>query len=382
MTDLFSIIINNLKSYNYKHFNIRLLLWVCMLTVLGILVISSATDSNLYEKKQIIGFIMGMILLITAALFNYKFILRFYWIFYFINLTLLLLVKIIGSNHLGAQRWIDLGPIQIQPSEFTKLFLILFFAAFLEKYQDILSEWKIILYICALFFVPLLLVLSQPDLSTSIVIGCMFASMYFIAGLNYKRIALFLGVFAVFLVVFLYLIMQPNQKLLKPYQLKRLTAFTHSDDPEYNDDNLQQDNSIMAIGSGGLWGKGLNNDTSTSVKNANYILEPQTDFIFTIVGEELGFIGTMSVIILLLLIVIECFYVAANAPDLSGKLIAVGFGFLVAMQSFVNIAVVTKIMPNTGLPLPFVSYGLSSLLSMFSCVGIVLNISLQRRDAY
>ena len=136
----------------------------------------------------------------------------------------------------------------------------------------------------------------------------------------------------------------------------------------------------MAIGSGGLYGKGLNNNTTTSLKNGQYLSEPQTDFIFCIIGEELGFIGTSLVILLLFLIVMFCFYIGAHAPDLSGKVIACGYGFLIGIQSFVNIGVVTMIMPNTGLPLPFVSYGLTSLISMFIGFGVVLNISLQHSE--
>ena len=135
----------------------------------------------------------------------------------------------------------------------------------------------------------------------------------------------------------------------------------------------------MAIGSGGLWGKGLNNNTLTSVKNGNYISEPQTDFIFCIVGEELGFVGAAGVIIALALIVFECFYIGIHAPDLSGRIICVGFGSWIAFQSFVNIAVVTHMIPNTGLTLPFVSYGLSSLISLFGGAGVILNISLQHK---
>ena len=135
----------------------------------------------------------------------------------------------------------------------------------------------------------------------------------------------------------------------------------------------------MAIGSGGLHGKGLNNNTTTSLKNGNYLSEPQTDFIFCIVGEELGFVGTSGVIVLLFMIVLECLFIAAHAPDLAGRIIAAGYGIMIAAQSFVNIGVVTMLLPNTGLPLPFVSYGLSSLLSLYAGLGVVLNVSLQRK---
>lgn len=133
----------------------------------------------------------------------------------------------------------------------------------------------------------------------------------------------------------------------------------------------------MAIGSGQLTGKGLNNNTTTSVKNGNFILEPQTDFIFAIIGEELGFVGSCIVIALLLLIVIQCILTGARAQNLAGKIICCGVGGLIAVQSFINIGVATGLIPNTGVPLPFVSYGLTSLVSLYIGIGFVLNVGLQ-----
>lgn len=370
-----------LKSYKFRYFNIRLLIWVCALTVLGILVISSATESDVYESKQIFGFGLGMFIMFFAALFSYKFVLKFYWIFYIINLGLLIWVKVAGAYHMGATRWIDLGFTQLQPSEFSKIFLIIFFASYFCKYKDRINTLPVLGVAVVLFFVPLALILKQPDLSTSIVITVVFCGILFMAGLNYKII---LGAFAVMVpvaVVLVYLIMQPDQKILEHYQYMRIVGFYDEDNEEAKRINYQQENSVMAIGSGGLWGKGLYNDSKTSVKNGNYISEPQTDFIFCIAGEELGFVGSSAIIILMLLIIMECFYIGSNAPDMAGRLVACGFGFLLAIQTFVNIGVVTKIIPNTGLPLPFVSYGLSSLVSLFACVGIILNIGLQRKEA-
>ena len=146
---------------------------------------------------------------------------------------------------------------------------------------------------------------------------------------------------------------------------------------KYATDAYQQQNSIMAIGSGLLWGKGLNNDTVFSVKNGNFIPEPQTDFIFAVAGEELGFVGSAAILILLFLIVFECILTGRKAKDLSGRLICGGVAVWVGFQTFVNICVVTGLMPNTGLPLPFVSYGLTSLVSLFIGIGLVLNVGLQ-----
>jgi rod shape determining protein RodA len=176
--------------------------------------------------------------------------------------------------------------------------------------------------------------------------------------------------------------MQPDQQILQGYQLERIQTFYDEDAEGAEELRYQQENSILAIGSGGLYGKGLHNNTITSVKNGNYLSEPHTDFIFTVVGEELGFVGSASVIILLLLIVLECFIIGSRAPNLEGKIICCGTGALIAFQSFINLAVVTMLIPNTGLTLPFVSYGINSLLSTFAAMGIVVNVGLQRKRAY
>lgn len=374
-------IFNTLKNYKYRHFNIRLLIWVCALTTIGIFVIASATPSDIYEKKQLMGFFMGLFIILVVSFISYKFVLKFYWLLYILNLALLLWVKVAGAYRMGATRWIDLGFFQLQPSEFTKFFLILFFAKYLCKYKEKLNTFPVIMGAVLLFALPLALVLKQPDLSTSIIISLVFCSIMYMAGLSYKVIGGVLAVTIPVVVVLIYLVMQPNQQILEEYQYNRIIGFYDKNNELAEKISYQQKNSVMAIGSGGLWGKGLNNNTTTSVKNGNYISEPQTDFIFCIVGEELGFVGSSAVIILLLLIIVECFYIGANAPDLAGRIIACGFGMLIAMQSFVNIAVVTMLIPNTGLPLPFVSYGLSSLLSLFCGLGVVLNISLQRKEA-
>ena len=177
-------------------------------------------------------------------------------------------------------------------------------------------------------------------------------------------------------VIFLSIVVQPNQIILKDYQQKRILAFL---EPEKyaSDEGYQQKNSVMAIGSGQLTGKGLNNNTTTSVKNGNFILEPQTDFIFAIIGEELGFMGSCIVIALLLLIVIQCILIGTRSQNLTGKIICCGIGGLIGIQSFINIGVATQLLPNTGVPLPFVSYGLTSLVSLYIGIGLVLNVGLQ-----
>ena len=175
--------------------------------------------------------------------------------------------------------------------------------------------------------------------------------------------------------IFIRLIMQPDQKLLDHYAWLRIMAWLNP--TQYADNAYQQQNSIMAIGSGQLVGKGLNNNLVSSVKNGSFIAEPQTDFIFAVAGEELGFIGCATIILLLALIVIECIWIGKKSRDFSGTLICCGVAGYIGFQSFVNICVATGIFPNTGIPLPFVSYGLTSLLTLFMAIGFVLNVGLQ-----
>ena len=177
-------------------------------------------------------------------------------------------------------------------------------------------------------------------------------------------------------IIFLTIAVQPNQPLLKDYQQKRILAWLEPE--KYTDeDSYQQLNSVKAIGSGQLLGKGYDNDEATSVKNGNFVSEPQTDFIFAIIGEELGFVGCCVVIFLLLLIVIDCILIGLKAKDTGGRIICGGVASLVGIQTFINISVTTMIFPNTGLSLPFVSYGLTSIVCFYMGIGFVLNVGLQ-----
>lgn len=381
MTRFYKQVLTKLKTYQFNHLNVRLLIFVIGLSILGLNVIASATEKTSYEQKQLFGIILGVILMTVIALIDYHFVMRLAWLVYGMNLVLLLAVKVFGEEHLGAQRWVTIAGIQIQPSEFAKVFIILFFAWFFNKYRDRINTFKILSLTVILFGIPLLLIYKQPDLSTSIAIVMIFVTMIYTAGLSYKIIFSFIGIMIPVAVVLVYLIMQPNQQILEDYQYNRLVGFYDEDNEDAQAISYQQDNAILAIGSGGLLGKGLDNDSPNSVKNGNLIPEPQTDFIFAIVGEELGFVGTATVILLLALITFECIYVGAHASDLAGRILCTGIASIIAIQTFINIAVVTKMMPNTGLTLPFVSYGLSSLLSLFMGMGFVLNVGLQRRKA-
>jgi len=362
--------------YSIKNYRFRLLVYVAALTVIGILVIGSARQS--VQSRQIAGMIVGMVALLCLSLFDYSILLRLSWLIYFGNLAMLVLVIVMGSSSHGAGRWLRIGGIQFQPSELSKLLLILFFSAFFKKYQEQVSTFRALAVTAVLIAVPLVLILKQPDLSTTIMTTLIFLSVLFAAGISYKIVAGALAVSVPVAIVLLYLLMQPDQdSILHGYQMLRILAWRYP--KQYPQEAYQQQNSIMAIGSGQLWGKGLNNNSIASVKNGNFIAEPHTDFIFSVVGEELGFVGAAAVILLLVLTALECIFIARKAKDLAGRLICCGMAAWIGFQSFINISVTTGLLPNTGLTLPFVSYGLTSLVALYMGIGIVLNVGLQQK---
>ena len=370
-----------LKTYRLKNYNFRLVLLMLIICGLGIAVIGSANDgagSNSAVIKQAVGMIIGFAGMVVISLIDYGWVLRFYWMIYVFNIGLLSAVLLIGDNHHGAQRWIDIGSsLTIQPSEFAKIFTILFFAKFLTVNKERLSKWWFIFLTAVLAGIPLLLIEKEPDLSTTILITGLTIIMIFAAGISYKKIGIMLAVFIPVAAAAIIYIQQPEQKLLDQYQLNRINAFLYPD--EYDDQRYQQDNSVLAIGSGRLYGKGLYNDSTESLKNANYLSrEMVNDFIFAIIGEEMGFVGSCIVLGVLFLIIVECFLAAIFAPDMTGRMVCTGMAALLTLQVFINVGVATELLPNTGIPLPFISSGLSSLLSLFGGMGFVLNVSLQR----
>ena len=232
----------------------------------------------------------------------------------------------------------------------------------------------------AMFAVPWVLVYKQPDLSTSIVLLAMFCVIMFSGGVSLKLVFAVLAVAIPAVALVISLALQPDNDLLTDNQRNRILAFVNPQEYETTF-AYQQLNSVTAIASGQLEGKGYKNNEITSVKNGNFLSEAQTDFIFSVIGEEFGFKGSVLVIVLLFCIALECISVARKAKDVAGMVIAASMGGLVAFQGFFNIGVATFILPTTGLTLPFVSYGLTSLLSLFSGMGFVLNVRLQAKKS-
>lgn len=362
------------KQYKLKNYKFSLALLVIALSILGVLVVGSAKAS--LQNKQTFGVCVGITAMIIVSLIDYVWVLNLYWLIYAAAVGSLTLVLLIGQKVNGARRWINLGFTTFQPSELAKILLILFFAKFILNHADDINDKFTIIKFMILSAIPLGLILAEPNLSTTICTTVVICLMIYVGGLSYKFIGTVLVILIPTAIIFLSIVVQPNQPFLKDYQQDRILAFL---EPEKyaSDGAYQQNNSEMAIGSGQLTGKGLNNNTTTSVKNGNFILEPQTDFIFAIIGEELGFIGSCIVIAILLFIVIQCILIGVRSQDLAGRIICCGVGGLIGFQSFINIGVATNMLPNTGVPLPFVSYGLTSLVSLYIGIGFVLNVGLQ-----
>lgn len=362
------------KRYHLKDYKMNLVILVLALSILGVFVIGSAEPDN--QSRQIIGLVIALTAMVVVSLIDYVWLMDFYWLIYGFVILILGAVLIIGTEVNGATRWINLGFTNFQPSELAKILLILFFAKFIAEHEDDINDKKTLLKYAALCAVPLALIIVEPNLSTTICTALVLCLLIYIGGLSYKFIGTVLVILIPTAIIFLAIVVQPNQPFLQDYQQERILAFLEPE--KYADDGAyQQRNSVMAIGSGQLTGKGLNNNTTDSVKNGDFILEPSTDFIFAIVGEELGFIGSCIIIALLLLIVIQCILIGIRSQNLSGRIICCGVGGLIGIQSFINIGVATQLIPNTGVPLPFVSYGLTSLVSLYIGIGLVLNVGLQ-----
>ena len=365
-----------LKQYKLRFYNFRLIIFLLAISLIGVTLVGTAAEN--LKSKQFAGVILGLIIMVILSLMDYSWIMNFQWFMYGFNIIMLIVVRIAGSSANGAARWIGIGSFRFQPTELSKIILIVFFAKFFMDHEENLNTLKTLAVSAGLLAVPLILILEQPDLKNTLTVIVIFCMMIYIAGLSYKIIGGALLISVPLLIIFLSVVVQPDQKLLKDYQRSRIMSFLYPENEEYSDNIEQQKNSKTAIASGELVGKRISGDDSTaSVNEGNFVSENQTDFIFAVAGEEYGFIGCTTIVLLLLAISFECIRMSLRAKDLSGKILCCGMGGLIALQSFINICVATGMAPNTGTPLPFVSYGLTSLVSLYIGMGLVLNVGLQ-----
>ena len=369
---------SNKPSYSFWRLDFILILFTLILSTIGVLAITSSNES--LRNKQIIGIVVSLVIMFLFSMIDYHRLIDLYWFGYIASLALLMIVILKGHDSHGASRWIQIGGFTFQPSEITKIMLILFFAKFIMKYRDRIRSISFVMLCVLLLAPPVFLVLKQPDLSTSIMLLVIFTSILFVGGMDRRLLTTVMMVVVPLSILVIVSASWKNSPFLKLYQQKRILSWLHPED--YPEDAYQTLNSMMAIGSGQFTGKGLHTNEINSVLNSGYISESSTDFIFTVIGEELGFLGSILVVLLLLAIVLKCLYIARRSRDFSGMLIAVGVAAWLGFQGFLNIGVATGVIPNTGIPLPFVSSGLTSLVCEFVGIGCVLNVAMQGKKFY
>lgn len=362
-----------MSRYSIRNYNFLLVITAAALSVYGIIIIGSAKES--VQGHQIQGFLLGIGVMFAVSFISYRFLLKFGWVYYALAVGLLLLVEFFGESVNNAKRWLVVAGVQIQPSETAKILLILFLAAFISKREESINRAPVLLTLLVLMMIPVYLIQDEPDLSTSIVVLVIFAAMLYVGGLSYRIIGALFAIAVPIVIIGVFLVLQPNQEIIETYQQTRILAWLQPD--KYQDTaGYQQQNSIVAIGSGRLQGKGYKTNEVGSVKNGNFISEPQTDFIMAVAGEELGFAGCVLMVALFSLATAVIIHMGRRAQDLAGTLICAGVAAHIGFQSFANIGVATGLLPNTGLPLPFISYGSTSLVSLLAEIGVVLNVGL------
>jgi rod shape determining protein RodA len=362
-----------------KHLDPLLVLIALALTGIGLVAIYSAKlqaltvqelPLTLYVSRQLIALVIGVVAMVAMAVIDYRHLRTYAPVFYAGSLVLLLLtLSPLGTEINGSQRWIVLGGFQLQPSELAKVALLVAIAALLHEAKGE-PNLSVIGASLVLTVVPAGLVFLQPDLGTSIVFVWTAAVLFLIGGVKARYLlTLVAGGFAAIVAAF-------QTGVIAEYQLRRLTAFLDAGDASAAQTAaFQTRQSLIAIGSGQFAGKGLFQGTQTSL---SYVPENHTDFVFTVIGEEFGFIGSAVVLGLFVLLSWRGLRIAIMAKDLFGTLLAGGIVAILALQVFVNVGMTIGIMPVTGLPLPFVSYGGTSLIVWFAMIGLLLNIHMRR----
>ncbi|HYF91473.1 MAG TPA: rod shape-determining protein RodA [Symbiobacteriaceae bacterium] len=374
----------NFDTRLLKHLDKLLVLAMVALITIGIVVITSAArgyigpeGAGAFVNRQIVAAGAGLVLMIIAMLFDYEEYARMTWVLYGLNCALLALVLVMGKLTNGAQSWISLGPLgQIQPSEFGKVMLILTLGHHLNRMERIESIWDLV--VPGLHLAPLMiLLLLQPDLGTSLVFVVISAAMIYVAGFPGWKLALLGGGPIAAVIGWYYAHVKWNVSMwpLQEHQIERLqTFFDPTADP--TDAGYQVMQSKISIGSGGWFGRGLYKGTQNQL---GFLPEQHTDFIFSVVGEELGFVGGAVILALFLLLLWRIMSVAATSKDRYGTLIATGVTAMIGFHVLENVGMTLGVMPVTGIPLPFISYGGSALMANMIAIGLVLNVGMRRQ---
>lgn len=357
-----------------KKIDFTLLITSAAIIVYSLITISSATHVNnpseerfWFVQRQGLFALADVIFAIIFMNFDYRGLQQHGKKLYIFNIIMLLAVMFFGHAALGAQRWIQIGPISLQPSEFSKLIMIICMAAILEERMGSLNSLRDLLPVAVYVGIPFLLVLKQPDLGTSLVFMAIFFGMIITCGIPWRILfGLMIAGIASFPLIW---------QFLKDYQKMRIMVFLDPNvDPLGSGYHIIQ--SKIAIGSGGLFGKGLFEGTQSQL---NFLPENHTDFIFAVVGEEFGFVGAVILLLLYLILLIRGIQIAKESYDVFGRLLAVGITSMLAFHVLVNVGMTTGIMPVTGIPLPLMSYGISALTTDILAIAILMNIHMRKQ---
>lgn len=367
-----------------RNFDFTLFVITVLIIVFGLITLSSATHATMlrgddpfaYVRKQSMWFVVGLVAVGIILKIDYTNFPKYSKLIYVLNIALLIAVRFVGETQKGAQSWIPIGPFYLQPSEFAKIAMVVTFAVYLANREGKLDKFRDLLPTFLFFGVPMILILLQPDLGTTLVFIAIYFGMLFVAGARPKHLLILIlaGALAIGGILTAQL-KYGYDKPLKPYQLDRLTIFVDPyKDPRGAGYHVIQ--SQVALGSGGLWGKGLYKGTQTQL---NFLPEQKNDFIVSVVGEEFGFVGIGVLLSMFYIFVFRGIRIAMKSKDLLGTLLATGIVSIIVFHLLVNIGMAAGIMPITGIPLPFFSYGGSSMLSNMLGVGILLNVYLRRQ---
>ena len=360
------------RKSNIVSVNLYILYSVLALVAIGIIMVFSASYYDaLYKHKDVFYFLkkeltwapVGLVALVVMMLIDYHKWKKFTGAAYLVTVVALVAVLFVGSNINGATRWLNIAGVSFQPSELAKYVIVFFLAMMIDKYGGISKNWKIPLIYLASAAIFALLVYKENNLSIASIIMIVAFIMVFVSGMSIKEACTLIGMGGILGTVGIF---------SAQYRIDRFVSFLNP--WKYADkEGYQLVHSLYAIGSGGLFGVGLGN----SKQKALYMPEPHNDFIFAIIGEELGLIGCIAVIAIFVVLIVAGIKVASRAKDRYGKLLATGIISVIAVQAIINIAVVTGSMPVTGVPLPFISYGGTSLVFNLAAMGVLLNISRQ-----
>jgi rod shape determining protein RodA len=360
------------RVLSFRDFDWPLLGMVLTLCTISILEIYSATLHTKYvgfHTKQLYWILGGIVAMFVMSKVDYHKLLDIIWWVYGFCLVSLVAVKLVGTKVLGAKRWIKLGPMHFQPSEWVKLVLIVLVAHYFANLGGRSLTWREILKAIGLVGLPMLLVLMQPDLGTALTYTPILLAGLFLGGIHWKQASI-LAVVGLVAIVGVW----SSGKVLKPYQKARLTSFINPDnDPKGTGYQIRQ--SLIAVGSGGVWGKGAEQGSQTQ---GDFLPIPHADFIFAAFSEEHGFTGAFLVLLLYFVILMRLIQNAQTAADMSGSLLVMGVVAVLTFQIAVNVGMVIGFMPVTGIPLPLMSYGGSSVLFTFLALGVVMNVRMRR----